>query len=42
MTEIIPVYTKGTDKVVQAEPAPANQVVHTRYSTGQAIATGEC
>ena len=27
MTETIPVYTKGTDKVLQAEPAPANQVV---------------
>ena len=27
MTESIPVYTKGTDKVLQAEPAPANQVV---------------
>ena len=29
MAETIPVYLKGTDKVVQAEPAPANQVVHT-------------
>ena len=27
MAETIPVYTKGTDKVLQAEPAPANQVV---------------
>ena len=27
MTETIPVYIKGTDKVLQAEPAPANQVV---------------
>ena len=27
MAETIPVYLKGTDKVVQAEPAPANQVV---------------
>ncbi len=29
MTETIPVYLKGTDKVLQAEPAPENQVVHT-------------
>jgi len=28
MTETIPVYMKGTDKVLQAEPAPANQVIH--------------
>ena len=25
MTETIPVYIKGTDKVVQAEPAPGTQ-----------------
>ncbi len=42
MIETIPVYLKGTDKVVQAEPAPANQVVHTRHSTDQAIASGQC
>lgn len=28
MTETVPVYIKGTDKVLQAEPAPANQVIH--------------
>jgi len=27
MTETIPAYLKGTDKVLQAEPAPTNQVV---------------
>jgi hypothetical protein len=27
MTETIPVYIKGTDKVLQAEPAPSNQVI---------------
>jgi hypothetical protein len=27
MTETIPVYIKGTDKVLQAEPAPVNQAV---------------
>ena len=27
MTEKIPVYIKGTDKVLQAEPAPGNQVI---------------
>jgi len=27
MTETIPVYTKGTNKVLQAEPAPGNQVI---------------
>ena len=29
MTETIPVYMKGTDKVLQAESAPANQLVQT-------------
>ena len=28
MTETVPVYIKGTDKVLQAEPAPASQVIH--------------
>jgi len=28
MSETIPVYIKGTDKVLQVEPAPANQVIH--------------
>jgi hypothetical protein len=28
MSDPIPVYIKGTDKVLQAEPAPANQVIH--------------
>jgi hypothetical protein len=27
MTETIPVYIKGTDKVLQAEPAPGNQAI---------------
>jgi len=27
MTETIPVYIKGTDKVLQAEPAHGNQVI---------------
>ena len=27
MTETIPVYIKGTDKALQAEPAPGNQVI---------------
>src|SRR5664280_1104053 len=27
MTETIPVYIKGTDKVLQAEPAPDNQAI---------------
>jgi len=27
MTETIPVYIKGTDKVLQAEPAPGNQPI---------------
>ena len=27
MTETIPVYIKGTDKVLQAEPAPGNQII---------------
>ena len=27
MTEVIPVYIKGTDKVLQAEPAPGNQAI---------------
>jgi len=27
MTETIPVYTKGTNKVLQAEPAPVNQAI---------------
>ena len=27
MTETIPVYIKGTDKLLQAEPAPGNQVI---------------
>jgi hypothetical protein len=28
MTETIPVYIKGKDEVLQAEPAPDNQVIH--------------
>jgi len=28
MTEVIPVYIKGKDEILQAEPAPANQVIH--------------
>ena len=28
MTEPIPVYIKGKDEVLQAEPAPTNQVIH--------------
>jgi len=27
MSETIPVYIKGTDKVLLAEPAPGNQVI---------------
>jgi len=27
MSETIPVYIKGTGKVLQAEPAPGNQVI---------------
>jgi len=42
MAETIPVYLKGTNKVLQAEPAPANQVVHTRHSKAQGIAKRRC
>ena len=34
MTETIPVYIKGTDKALQAEPAPANQVIQTDTEPG--------
>jgi hypothetical protein len=34
MTEPIPVYIKGTDKVLQAETAPANQVIQTDTEPG--------